>query len=215
MQLIGVDTQQAYKKIREMIVKLELEPGTVIDEVSLAEKLDLGQVPVREALKLLVHDTFVEIKKHQGIYISEIKIEDLELLSEVRLLMEGYAARLAAERATEDDVTIMEALIDEQKNIPEDDKNAWFVIDHKFHQAIATAAHNHYLRDSLEYYFGLSQRLWYLVLPKLDFLSLSVQEHVELVRAIEKHNPSVAEKIMTSHIQSFYNKVHQIINPGN
>jgi DNA-binding GntR family transcriptional regulator len=211
MQLVGVDTQQAYNKIREMIVTLELKPGIVVDEQALANQLDLGPTPVREALKLLVHDNFIEIKKHQGLYISEINIEDLELLSEVRILLEGQAARLAAERATEDDITIMEALIDEQKDIPEDDKRAWFEIDHKLHQALAAAAHNHYLSDSLEYYFGLSQRLWYLVLPKIEFLSLAVHEHADLIKAIKTRTPGVAQNIMTSHIQSFYSKVREII----
>ncbi|MEJ2757321.1 MAG: GntR family transcriptional regulator [Anaerolineales bacterium] len=211
MQLVSVDTHQAYNKIRDMIITLELKPGTVVNEQVLAEQLDLGHTPVREALKLLVHDNLVEIKKHQGLYVSEINKKDLEMLSEVSVLMEGYAARLATDRATEDDITIMEALIDEQKDIPDEDKQAWFEIDHKLHQAIAAAAHNRYLSESLEYYFLLSQRLWYLVLPKIQFLSLAVHEHADLVKAIQNRNPGVAENIMTSHVQSFYNKVREII----
>lgn len=211
MQLVGVDTQEAYNKIRDMIVTLTLKPGIVVNEQVLAEQLNLGPTSVREALKLLVHDNLVEIKKHQGLYVSEINKNDLEMLSEVRVLMEGYAARLAAKRATEDDITIMEALIDEQKNIPDDDKQAWIEIDHKLHQAIAAAAHNHYLSESLEYYFLLSQRLWYLVLPKIKFLSLAVHEHADLVKAIQSKSPGVAENIMTSHVQNFYNKVREII----
>lgn len=211
MQLIGVDTQQAYNKIREMIITLALKPGSVVNEQVLAEQLDFGLKPIREALKLLVHDKFIEIKKHQGLYVSAINLEDLKLLSEVRIMMEGFTARLAAERATEDDITIMEALIDEQKSIPEEDKQAWFEIDHKLHQAIATAAHNYYLSDSLEYYFGLSQRLWYVVLSDIKFLSPAVQEHAELVMSIKNRNPDKAEKIMVSHVQDFYSKVREII----
>jgi DNA-binding GntR family transcriptional regulator len=211
MQLIGVDTQRAYDRIREMIITLALAPGALVDEHALAEELDLGLTPIREALKLLAHDNLIEVSRHQGIYVSSIRSEDLKHLSEVRVLMEGATARMAAERAKEDDILVMEALIEEQIGIPEDDQQAWFEIDHKLHQAIAAAAHNRYLGESLEYYFGLSQRLWYLVLPKLQFLSRSVEEHADLVKSIKERDPDKAEEIMVSHVRSFYQKVHDII----
>lgn len=211
MQLIGVDTQQAYDQIREMIITLQLEPGSLVDAYALAEQLNLGITPIREALKLLAHDNLIEISKHQGLYISSIKRQDLELLSEVRALLEGATARIAANRATEDDILVMEALIEEQKGISDDDKQAWFEIDHKLHQAIAFAAHNRYLSESLEYYFGLSQRLWYLVLPKLKFLSNAVEEHADLVASIKDREPDKADEIMVRHVKSFYLKVHEII----
>lgn len=211
MQLIGVDTQRAYDRIREMIISLVLEPGALVDEHALADQLNFGVTPIREALKLLAHDNLIEVSKHQGIYVSRISTEDLKLLSEVRVLLEGATARMAAQRAKEDEILVMEALIDEQKGIPEEDKRAWFEIDHKLHQAIAAAAHNRYLGESLEYYFGLSQRLWYLVLPKLKYLSRSVEEHADLVKSIKERNPDKAGEIMVSHVRSFYQKVHEII----
>jgi DNA-binding GntR family transcriptional regulator len=211
MQLVEIDTQQAYEQIREMIITLVLMPGSRVDEQELADHLDLGRTPIREALKLLAHDDLIEVSKHQGVYISRIDPEDLKSLSEVRVLMEGSTARLAAQRATEDDILIMEALIEEQKNIPSGDKQAWFEIDHKLHQAISAASHNRYLSESLEYYFGLSQRLWYLALDKIDFLSQAVQEHADLVRSIKHHQSDVAEEIMAAHVLNFYNKVQEII----
>jgi DNA-binding GntR family transcriptional regulator len=211
MQLVEIDTQQAYEQIREMIITLELMPGSRVDEQGLAEQLNFGRIPIREALKLLVHDNLIEVSKHRGVYISRIDPEDLKSLSEVRVLMEGSTARLAAQRATEDDILIMETLIEEQKSIPPGDKQAWFEIDHKLHQAISAASQNHYLRDSLEYYFGLSQRLWYLALPKIDFLSQAVQEHADLVRSIKDHKSDEAEEIMAAHVLNFYNKVQEII----
>lgn len=211
MQLTGVDTQRAYDRIREMIITLELAPGSLVDVYALGEKLNLGATPIQEALKLLAHDNLIEVSKHQGLYITKIRPEDLELISEVRVLLEGATARIAAERASEDDILVMESLIEEQKGISDDDKQAWIEIDHKLHQAIAAAAHNRYLSESLEYHFGLSQRLWYLVLPKLKFLSRAVEEHADLVKCIKEHNPDRAEEIMVTHVKSFYLKVHEII----
>jgi DNA-binding GntR family transcriptional regulator len=212
MQLIEVDTQQAYDRIREMIITLELKPGALVNADELSKRLNLGLTPIREALKFLAHDNLIEVSKHKGVYVSNIKPEDLKLLSEVRALLEGSTARMAAERASADDIMILESLIEEQKKIPEGDKQAWFDLDHKLHQAIAAAAHNRYLSESLEYYFGLSQRLWFLVLPKLEFLSRSVEEHADLVHSIKEHKPGKAQEIMTAHIKSFYIKVHELLD---
>lgn len=215
MELISVDTQHAYEKIREQIIMLQLPPGSIVNEQALSAQLELGAAPVREALKLLVHDNLIEISKHHGVYVSGICAEDLDMLSEVRVLLEAYAARLAAQRATEDDIMVMEALIEEQKGISPEDKQAWFDIDHKLHQAIANAARNHYLVKSLDYYFGLSQRLWFLALPKINFLAQAVEEHADILERIKNKQPERAEHIMAAHVEEFYNKVHQIVSEYN
>ena len=78
MQLVQADTQRAYEEIREKIVTLELEPGALINEQRLAEDLNIGTAPVREALKLLVHDELVVITSRHGLYVADINIPELE-----------------------------------------------------------------------------------------------------------------------------------------
>jgi DNA-binding GntR family transcriptional regulator len=211
MELERVDTKRAYELIRERITTLELEPGSVINEQALAEGLDMGLAPVREALKLLAHDSLVVITPRHGLYVADVNVPDLEQLSEMRLALEGLSARLAAQRATEDDIVILEALRQEQAGTPVEDRRRLFDIDHKFHQAIARAAHNKYLADSLERLFGLSQRLWYLALPQLGFLSSAVEIHLELVEAIESKDGERAETIMRKHVAEFYTQVREIL----
>ncbi len=211
MDLIGVDTQNAYELIKEQINTLKLAPGSAINEAELSATLGVGSVPVREALKLLYHDQLVVVSKQGGLYVADLKSSDLKMLSEVRVRLESQAAGLAAERATLDHLLVMDALISEQAKIEADDKDSWFRIDHKLHQAIAKASGNTYLAHSLEQYFGLSQRLWYLALPKLDFLSGAVEEHAELVESIRARDRGQAETLMANNVQNFYNKVHKLI----
>jgi DNA-binding GntR family transcriptional regulator len=216
MELERVDTKRAYELIRELIISLQLEPGSVINEQSLASELDMGLVPVREALKLLVHDNLVVITPRHGLYVADVNVPDLEQLSEMRLALESLSARLAAQRATEDDVVVLEALRLEQAQTPvggssADASRLLFDVDHKFHQAVAQAAHNKYLADGLERLFGLSQRLWYLALPQLAFLPSAVETHLELVEAIEAGDAGRAETIMRSHVQEFYDQVRTVL----
>ncbi|NIV38484.1 MAG: GntR family transcriptional regulator, partial [Anaerolineae bacterium] len=91
------------ESLRAMITSLELAPGTPIDPGALATQLDLGRVPVKEALKLLAHEGLVDLPP-EGIYVADVNLPDLRQLSEIRILLEGFAARLAAVRATDDDL---------------------------------------------------------------------------------------------------------------
>jgi DNA-binding GntR family transcriptional regulator len=206
-----VDTKRAYERIRERITALELPPGSPINEQQLADDLDMGLVPVREALKLLAHDNLVVITPRHGLYVADVNVPDLEQLSEMRLTLEGLSARLAAQRATDDDIVVLEALRLEQASTPAEDSRRLFDLDHKFHQAIAQAAHNKYLADSLERLFGLSQRLWYLALPDLGFLPSAVEIHLQLVEAIECKDADRAEQIMRKHVAEFYAQVRETL----
>ena len=226
MELERVDTQRAYELIWQKITTLELIPGSAINEQQLAEELDMGLVPVREALKLLVHDGLVVLTPRHGPYVADLNIPELEQLSEMRLSLESLCARLAAQRATPDDLAVLEALRQEAANLYRqisassgqngsvqfmDVSRRLFDVDHKFHQAIARAAHNKYMARTLDQFFGLSQRLWYLALPHLDFLPAAVEEHLALVEAIKGGDADRAEQIMRHHVQDFYNKVQEIL----
>jgi DNA-binding GntR family transcriptional regulator len=168
-------------------------------------------VPVREALKLLAYENLVAITPRHGMDVADVNVPDLEQVSEMRLTLEGLSARLAAERATPDDLVVLEALRQEQASTPAGDSRRLIAVDHKFHQAVARAAHNKYLADSLERLFGLSQRLWYLALPRLETLPSAVEKHLELVEAIANRDGDRAEEIMRQHVADFYGQVCEIL----
>lgn len=208
-----VDTKRAYELIREKITTLALAPGAPVDVQTLAEELEMGVVPVEEALKLLAHEELVAITPRHGFYVSDVNVADLEALSETRLPLEGLCARLAAERATADDLVVLEALCGETVTGNDGGDNfgkELFELDHRFHQAIAAAAHNRYLARTLEQFFGLSQRLWFLALPHLDFLPTAVEEHVAIVEAIKAGHGEEAERLMHEHVRAFYDNVREV-----
>lgn len=214
MELIRIDTQRAYERIWEKITTLDLPPGSPINDQQLAADIDMALTPVQEALKLLVHDDLVYFSDRHGLYVTEVDPPALAQLSEMRLALEGLAARYAAERAGPDDLIVLESLRQRQAAIPADDPHALFDLDHRFHQALAQAAGNTYLAKTLERFFGLSRRLWYMILPELGFLSAAVEEHLALLEAIEAHNADRAEQLMRTHVQDFYDKVKTILPAG-
>lgn len=211
IESMRAETRRAYQLIREQIVTLELAPGASINQENLAQDLGIALAPVQEALKLLEHDSLVRVTPRHGMYVADVHLADLEHLSRVRLTLEALSARLAAEHATPDDMAALEALAQEQSKVSSDDTHKLFEVDHKFHQTIAQATGNTYLADALERFFGLSQRLWYLALPYLDFLPAAVEKHLDLVTAIKVGDADQAAQIMHQHVDDFYQKVREAL----
>src|ERR1700761_7238151 len=96
----GTLTDRAYHELEEMIVTLQLSPGTVLSEQALALRLKIGRTPIREALQRLARDGLVVIMPRRGILVSEINLRLQLRLLEVRRELERLMASLAAERAT-------------------------------------------------------------------------------------------------------------------
>src|SRR5437773_9918370 len=101
---------RAYVAIRDKIVSLALAPGAVINERELVEELGIGRTPTREALRRLAQEKLVDVYPRRGMFVTGIDVRELARLSEVRLVLEPEAARLAAERATEADLAELPAL---------------------------------------------------------------------------------------------------------
>src|SRR6202451_3464693 len=96
----GTLTDRAYRELEEMIVTLQLSPGTVLSEQALALRLRIGRTPIREALQRLARDGLVGVMPRRGIMVSEINLRLQLRLLEVRRELERLMASLAAERAT-------------------------------------------------------------------------------------------------------------------
>src|SRR4051795_10593826 len=90
---------RAYYAIRELIVTLELPPGSVVKEPELTQRLGIGRTPVREALRRLAQERLIEVFPRRGMLVTKVDVRDLARLCEVRAVLEPEAARLAAERA--------------------------------------------------------------------------------------------------------------------
>src|SRR6267143_507263 len=91
-------SDEAYQRILERIVRLEMAPGSVVNEARLREELGIGRTPIREALQRLARENLVRSIPHRGTFVTDVNITDLARITEVRVLLEGHAARLAAER---------------------------------------------------------------------------------------------------------------------
>src|SRR5947209_19988414 len=96
----GVLSQRddAYGRILERSVSLEMPPGSVVNEARLRDELQTGRQPIREALQRLARENLVRSIPHRGTFVTDVNITDLARITEVRVVLEAHAARLAAEK---------------------------------------------------------------------------------------------------------------------
>ncbi|MDQ6774325.1 MAG: GntR family transcriptional regulator [Candidatus Dormibacteraeota bacterium] len=204
-------SQDAYRRIREKIISLELTPGAVVEEARLRRELDIGRTPIREALQRLADESLVRSVPHRGTFVTEVNISDLARITEVRVVLEAQAAGLAAERATAADKEAMTELQEVLATGGATDQRELMRLDRQVHAQIHRAARNHFLESTLERYYSLSLRLWFLVLDREVRLRDAVDEHVELLRAVVAGDRAGAEAIMRRHVIGFEREIRKVL----
>jgi DNA-binding GntR family transcriptional regulator len=215
LQASGVEAaslaDRAYQAIREMIVSVELRPGAVIDERGLMERLGIGRTPTREALRRLAQERLVEVYPRRGMFVTSVEIRDLASLAEVRSVLESHVARLAAERATEEDRSAFDTLLDELGHQTDLDARELMALDERIHRQVYRAAHNPFLESTLEEYYVLALRIWYLALDRTRELEQAVLGHRELLEAIRDGDADRAEETMRRHVLEFEESMRRVL----
>ncbi|TMD16644.1 MAG: GntR family transcriptional regulator [Chloroflexi bacterium] len=207
-------SEVAYQRILGRIVSLEMAPGSVVNEAQLREELKIGRTPIREALQRLARENLVKSIPHRGTFVTDVNITDLARITEVRVVLEAHAARLAAEKLSTGDRDLIEELLELVGRGYVTDQRDLMQLDQQIHRTIYRAARNPFLEATLERYFNLSLRLWYLVLDRDVRLREAVDEHVELLHAILAGEGERAEAIMRRHVTGFEREIRKVLVEG-
>ena len=207
-------SQQAYEQIKHMIVTLKLAPGSVIDEAQLQDELQLGRTPIREALKRLALESLVSIVPRRGIFVTNIGINDLQRLLEVRLELETLATRLAAQRGTAEHWQRMEQLVVEPLVLDGDSDSDMIRVDEAFHEIIYEAADNRFLHEAITVLLSLNERLWYFFLPDIGGFERTNHDHRLIWQSLEAGNGEQAAEQMKQHMLSSLDKLRASVLGG-
>jgi DNA-binding GntR family transcriptional regulator len=203
---------RAYYAIRELIVTLELAPGSVVNERDLMGRLGLGRTPVREALRDLARERLVDVFPRRGMFVSGVDVGDIAGLSEVRGVLESKAARLAAERRNDVDLEETDALLDELSHAASlEDERRLIDLDQRIHRHVYRCAHNPFLQSTLEEYYVLTLRIWFLALDRVERLDDAIREHHAILVAIRDRDPERAENVMRAHVASFERAMRAVL----
>lgn len=203
-------SEQAYSKIRSMIISLDLEPGSLINEVELMGRLGFSRTPIREALRSLASEKLIQVYPRRGMFVTSVDVQNLSALSEVRAVLEIKAASLAAQRSTLADREITIALIAEINAIEGNPDMATLIqLDQRIHRHIYKCAHNEFLESSLDQYYAHALRIWFMALDRVNDLADAVIEHRALLEAIRDNDPVAASTAMKNHVEGFETSIRK------
>lgn len=208
--------EQAYQLLVKKITRLELAPGAVLAEKSLMVELGIGRTPIREALQRLAMEGLVSHLPNRGMFVSDISATSVQHIYEFRALIDGYAARLAATRASEADIeeltAIQEGLVQATE---EDDIDRYVDLDWRFYEVLSAAAQNTYVAEVVPRIFNLHLRLWFFISKRVGDWHGIAAAHEEMsqgvVAAIARRQPEEAEMAMKMYIARRHQEIRELL----
>ena len=199
---------RAYEELRDRIVTVKLPPGTVLREDELMAQLAIGRTPLRDAIKRLALEGLVAVQPRRGTTITPVDTADIMHITEVRADLEGLAAELAALRMSEDERDACHERLERLRALDRrSDPEALMRMDTEIHRFTWHAAQNPYLVQSLERYWSLSLRIWYLVIDRVPGLAGSVHHQEQLLEALINRDAPASRRIMREHVVEFQREV--------
>lgn len=201
------------QRIRKLIVEGELPPGSRVAEATIAERLGVSRTPVRNALPALASEGLLEPAGKRGYAVRNFTVEDSYRATEIRCVLEGYAARELAGRADRAEVVsalrdVLRAgdLIFAKGHVVKDDEGAYAAMNGLFHDLIVNGAGDPLLKELIQRVYSVPFVAPGVVAFKnipLDeiypILTSANHQHHAIVDAIEAGQPDVAETLMRGH----------------
>lgn len=195
---------RVFQQVTDAILGGELPPGAKISEPELARRFGVSRGPLREAIRRLQERRLVTRQPHLGARVVELSPEALSEIFIVREALEGMAAREAARRITDAEITRLRTMLkahEDEFNSPGPHRYPHHPAEEDFHFAIARCSRNENLIGLLcgEYYqlirLHRSQQKTILGRSRKGFI-----EHTRIVDALEDHDPDLAELLMRKHV---------------
>lgn len=205
--------ERANQAIVELIIEHKYLPGEKLFEADLAQELGMSRTPIRNALRKLAAEGFLEMQANRGCSVPFLTLEDMEKLFKFRADLEGFAAYEAAQRITESEIQEMQKLLEMEKNIySQANALSYNNVNERIHNGIINASGNTYLIRTARSIF-LRSKLYIFYYdrfcrekePKAEYLRVpekhnSLVEHEKILRAFIEKEPEVARIIATRHV---------------
>lgn len=197
--------EEVAELLRQRIFKRELEPGSWIDELKIAEAYGISRTPMREALKVLAAEGLVTMKVRRGAYVTEVSERDLADVYHLLSLLESDAASVVAQMASEAQMRELQLLHQELElaALPEkQDRERFFEINERFHMRLLEIANNRW-RDQMVADLRKVMKLnRHNSLLKSGRIQESLDEHRALMEALTTRDRELCQRRMQEHFSN-------------
>lgn len=208
--------EKIYDMLKEAISSGELKPGERIIESRLAKDIGISRTPIREAIRLLESEGYLESMENGGVRVTEITEEDIKEWSEIKSVLNELAVMKTIDRISKEeieklkiDLEKVEKVLEEGENIDNEEIISW---NADFHQRIFEASGNSLIKSISKEY----QKYTYIMRKYLSQIEgrheQALKEHKEILRAIVEKNKEEAIRLSKEHSESSKNALLKMIN---
>lgn len=192
---------RVFNAIENAIINEEYKAGDSLNEIKISEKLGVSRTPVREALTRLEIEGLVKTIPNKGAVVVGISEKDIEDIYEIRIRIEGLAAKLCTEKITADELKALEKIADLQEFylLKNDTEQIW-KLDSDFHKIIYDASRSRPLRFMLTNFHNYIKRARDISVQAEGRAEKTVAEHRAILDAIRTHDAKKAETLTAQHI---------------
>jgi DNA-binding GntR family transcriptional regulator len=209
-------TEWAYEMIKELILTLQVAPGTQLQIENLAEQMGISRTPVREALLRLEQEGLMRVVPRVGVFVTDTDKRDLEDLYELRELLESRATEEATKILTEDDLNHIDHLLEASESaIEEGNVDKFLETEIAFHAILTEHARNRRLVGIMDSLRDLTYRWRILSLQSLENIRLSLIEHQNIAKALRQKDSALAGKLMGDHIRAARDRISEAFDLNN
>ena len=206
--------ERAAARMRTMIIRGELPPGSQTQETRLSKELGVSRTPLREAMKVLAAEGLIELRPNRSPRIAGLAVDGISELFEALAGIERLAAELAAERATERDLARLRTLQTRMEGHHRNGKlDEYFAINGEIHNTIVRMARNTPLREAHETLISRAERARYLALGADRRWSNSVDEHAGILAALEARDSEAAGRLLGAHVRQHRHRAARTSRP--
>ncbi len=194
-------SEQAYQLIKNDIVTCKLAPGQMIGQAALNQTYQVGVTPIREALRQLAQEGFVQSVPRMGYIVSLITVQDIEEIYEMRMILEVAAVRMAAARGGMDQLKAISRSANFTYTYKDPLSYTEFLTQNAgFHHEIAVASGNQRLADSISRTLDELNRVFHLGLDYRDSAEEMSMDHITLAQSLLERDADQAETLVRGEI---------------
>lgn len=193
--------QGAYARLLDDIQNGTLPPGSRLTETDIAARFEISRTPVREAIRKLEADGLVSHKPRAGAVVRQLTYPEIMELYEMRYVLEGTAARLAARSASSVEIEELASINADMAQDPEDGRRM-FDLNRQFHTTLIAAARNRFLVKSVRSIDITMRILGPSTLQETARAREAIEEHDQVIAALRNRDESTAETAMRAHMES-------------
>ena len=200
----------AYAQLEELIVTMQLAPGTPVSESQLSGMLGIGRTPIREAIQRLSHEHLVSIMPKRGIFISDLNPQKQLRVLETRRELERLICKKSAKRCTPEERKQFERMAKDFKKAAKDKNEKLFLkIDKELNDLTIIASKNEFASKALSMLHGMSRRFWFGNFHQIGDIGVAANLHANIAQAIYKgdeKSAGIAVDKLLDYIEEFTRK---------